>query len=258
MKARALFLAVVFTIALPGCSFFDREPQGKPDGRLAMFVGMDISGSFVKGKYFEDSLDFLAHYLHSHLNGFGDLEVPVALFVGSIGGEKPEEPKTLFPIQTFQNQSVAGIRAKLAEIFPKNKVNPFTDFNAFFRQVATTVKNKKLILKPISIVMITDGRPDIPGKKGDAKFRALDLKPLELLSRNVTVRVLYTDATTGMAWQTKVPRRRVKVWTQDAVVMESWKEPAIMQKGREIASQDRFFKWLADNVDFPVRAQRVE
>ena len=53
--------------------------------RLTMFVGVDISGSFMKSENFDESLDFLAHYLYAHLNGLGGLERPNALFVGSIG-----------------------------------------------------------------------------------------------------------------------------------------------------------------------------
>src|SRR4051812_30907180 len=97
--------------------------------RLCLFIGVDISGSFMRSKSFEDSLDFLARYIHGHLNGLGGLEVPHSLFVGSLGGDKPGEPKTFHPIQTFQNKSIDEIRAKLNEIFPRKKENPFTDFN---------------------------------------------------------------------------------------------------------------------------------
>jgi hypothetical protein len=250
--------------AILACLFLvstgDASESGKPKEapRLVLFVGVDISGSFLKGQYFDNAMDFLAMYLHSHLNGNGGLDVPHSLFVGSIGGEKPEEPKTLFPIQTFQNQSVEEIRAKLTEIFPKNKSNPFTDFNAFFEQIGQTVKNRKLLLKPVSIVMISDGKPDVKGKKGREAMRTIKLSPLEALSRNITLRMLYTDAVTGASWQNDVPRKRVKIWTQDAKVMSEWKSEHLMVPGRAIASQDRFFSWVKDNVDFNVRSQRVE
>jgi len=51
-----------------------------------MFIGVDISGSFMDGRYFDDSIEFLARYIHAHLNGLGGMEIPNALFVGSIGG----------------------------------------------------------------------------------------------------------------------------------------------------------------------------
>ena len=79
---------------------------------------MDISGSFVKGAYFDDGIDFLAHYLYAHLNGLGGLEKPNVLFVGSIGGAKEDQPKTFYPIQTFQNMPVEAIAGKLADFFP--------------------------------------------------------------------------------------------------------------------------------------------
>jgi hypothetical protein len=226
--------------------------------RLVMFVGVDVSGSFLEGKHYEDSLEFMAHYLYGHLNGSDGLEVPHSLFVGSLGGTKGGEPKTFYPIQTFQHASIQEIRAQLKEMFPRSKANPITDYNAFFEHIAETLKNRKLILKPVSIVLLSDGRPDFPGVKGEAAFRKLNFQPLEMLSRNVTVRLLYTDAVTGGHWQNKIPRKRVKVWTQDANVMKSWKDEKIFLPGKPFAKQKRFFDWVKDNVDFGVRAQRVD
>lgn len=232
---------------------------GDPKPRLSMFIGVDISGSFIKGKYFDDSIDFLAHYIYTHLNGYGGLEVPSVLFVGSIGGEKRDEPKTLYPISDFENKSIDEIRVQLKKSFPKNKFNPFTDYNAFFDQIARTVRDRNLILKPISIVMISDGIPDVPtGEKKKADFKDIIVKPLELLARNITIRLLYTDAVVGKDWQTKVSRKRVKIWTQDAQVMVSWKDPNILLPDTTYESQERFFKWIKDNVDFGVRSRRVD
>ncbi len=255
MKKVWMYVSLAVLLNLP-VSAFASAPKETP--RLVMFVGVDISGSFLKGPYFENAMEFLAHYIYAHLNGHGGLDVPHALFVGPIGGDKPDEPKTLFPIQTFQNLSVSGIQSKLAEIFPKNRSNPFTDFNAFFEQVGQTVQNKKLLLKPVSIVMISDGKADVKGKSGREAMRTIKLKPLEALSRNITLRLLYTDAVTGASWQNDVPRRRVKVWTQDARVMAEWKRSNLFQPNRALAQQDRLFSWVKDNVDFGVRSQRVD
>jgi len=255
---KALFLLVV-CLGMGACwspQLGASEEAGPP--RYSLFIGMDISGSFLQSKNFEDSLDFLAHYIHAHLKGYGGLDVPFALFVGSIGGVKPDEPKTLYPIQTFENESIDGIRKKLGEIFPKTKANPFTDFNAFFEQIENTVKNRKLVLKPISIVLISDGVPDVPKVQGETGFKKIHLKPLEMLSRNVTLRLLYTDAVTGMNWQKEIPRKRVKIWTQDAAVMAQWKDPKILLPGKPFDQQGVFFNWIKDNVDFNVRAQRVD
>ncbi len=238
-----------------GCLFFTSDGEATP--RLTMFVGVDISGSFMKSGYYEDSLDFLAYYLYAHLNGVGGLEKPNMLFVSSIGGATPDEPKTFYPIQTFENKTVEEIRATLSKIFPRDISNPFTDYNAFFEQCALMVRNKNLVLRPISIVMLSDGRPDVK-KDGETDFKSLELKPLERLARNVTVRLLYTDAVVGTNWQTEVPRRRVKVWTQDAEVMVSWKDPKILQPDKPIEEQEHFFAWVQDNVDFGVRARRVD
>ncbi len=227
-------------------------------GRLVLFIGVDISGSFMDGRYFDDSIQFLARYVHAHLNGLGGMEIPNAMFVGSIGGVNRGEPKTLFPIQTFQDRSVEEIEAQLRVIFPRKKENPFTDFNAFFAQVAEMVDSKKLILKPISIVLLTDGKPDLGGTTRSDKFRGIRLRPLENLSRNITLRILYTDAVTGKGWRDEVPRKRVKVWTQDAIVMSEWKDPKTLIPGRPSAAQQKFFSWVKDNVDFQPRLRRVD
>jgi len=222
-----------------------------------MFVGVDISGSFMNSGYFDDSIDFLAHYLHAHINGVGGLEVPNALFVSSIGGATAHEPKTFYPIQTFQNKSVEEIRETLREIFPRTDSNPFTDYNAFFEQIAHTVKTKNLVLRPVSIVMLSDGIPDVEmGDKTD--YESIVLHPLERLARSVTIRLLYTNAVVGKNWQTKVKRRRIKIWTQDAEVMVSWKDTKIMLPQTPLDKQTHFFAWVDDNVDFGVRARRVD
>jgi len=225
--------------------------------RLSMFIGVDISGSFANGRYFDDSIDFLSRYIYGHLNGLGGLDVPNVLFVSSIGGAIANEPKTFYPIQSFENKSVDEIKTKLLEIFPKDESNPFTDYNAFFEQVALTIKNKNLVLRPISIVMISDGIPDVK-RNGRTDFGSLVVKPLEKLARSVTIRLLYTDPVVGKSWQTKVKRSRVKIWTQDADVLVSWKDPKIYMPNKPIEQQDRFFSWIEDNVDFGVRARRVD
>jgi len=67
--AAAALLAIVLVAS--GCQM---TSDGSTTPRMSMFVGVDISGSFMNGQYFDDSIGFLAHYLHSHLNGTGGLE----------------------------------------------------------------------------------------------------------------------------------------------------------------------------------------
>ncbi len=255
---RTLLSAIVAAALLAPVPVHSSNLPAPVPGRLVLFVGVDISGSFMDGKYFDDSLEFLARYIHAHLNGLGGMEVPYALFVGSIGGVKQGEPKTLYPIQMFQDRSVEQIEVELHQMFPRTKANPFTDYNAFFAQVADMVDQKRLILKPISIVLLTDGEPDLGGVNRRAKFRSLMLSPLEYLSRNITLRVLYTDAVTAKSWRDEVPRKRVKVWTQDAIVMTEWKDPKTLLPGRAFTDQQKFFSWVRDNVDFQPRLRRVD
>jgi len=235
------------------CGIYQQADQP----RLSMFIGVDISGSFMKSDYFDDSLEFLAHYIYAHLNGLEGLEKPNVLFIGSIGGATKDEAKTFYPIQTFENKPIQEIHQKLKEIFPKSEMNPFTDYNAFFEQIAQTVKNKNLLMRPVSVVMISDGIPDV-GREDVTDFSNLVLKPMERLARNVTIRLLYTTAEIGNNWQTKVKRQRVRIWTQDAKVMIAWKDPGILNAEKPIEEQKRFYNWIKDNIDFPVRPQRVD
>lgn len=235
-------------------------PQGEPKPRLSLFVGVDVSGSFVNSGYFDESLNFLAHYIYAHLNGVQGLEEPNVLFISSIGGSTPDEPKTFYPIHIFQNKSVKEIEKKLHEIFPRDDLNTFTDFNAFFEQIALTIRNKNLVLRPVSVVMISDGIPDSPDvrENSETDYRKVNLHPLEQLSRNVTVRLLYTDPVIGRNWQTRIPRRRVKVWTQDAEVMTTWNDSTIYMPDQPLVEQTRWIDWTKDNVDYGVRARRVD
>lgn len=246
----AIFAILMITAS--GCGF-----SGKPKPRLSLFIGVDVSGSFVNSGYFDDSLNFLSHYIYAHLNGIGNLEKPHVLFVSSIGGAKPGQAKTFYPMEMFENKSVAEIDTTLHQIFPKDKQNQLTDFNAFFEQVAQTIRNKNLVLQPVSVVMLSDGIPDIK-KNGLTNFHSINVHPLERLSRNVTIRLLYTSAVTGNKWQTKVPRRRIKMWTQDAKVMTSWDDSTIYLPHQPITQQTRWINWVKDNVDFGVRAMRVD
>ena len=258
MKKISRSLILLMLCLLFSACLISSSPEDKAQPRLTMFIGVDISGSFLRSKYFDDSLSFLANYIYCHLRGLGDLDIPKELYVGSIGGATPNEPKTFFPIQTFENKSPTDILRILHELFPKSRENPFTDFNAFFRQIATTVKNKRLILKPLSIVMISDGTPDMQGNKGGDKFRSIQTEPLELLSRNITLRLLYTSAVTGNNWQTKVPRKRVKIWTQDAIVMVKWKDPGTFNPNEAFEKQSKLLNWIKENIDFSVPAKRVD
>ena len=96
----------------------------------------------MHGKYFDDSIEFLARYIHGQLNGLGELEKPQSLFVGSIGGVEKDEAKTRYPIETFEHRSVEQSEAQLQLLLPKNKVYTFTGFNAFFAQGGLNARNR--------------------------------------------------------------------------------------------------------------------
>jgi len=257
MRARQLCwgfcLAALLTVPVSG-SWFNEPP--KP--RLVVFVGVDLSGSFLQGSDFDDAMTFLSQYLYAHLNGLNGMEKPAALFVGSIGGNKPGQPKVFYPIETFQNKSPEEIDAKLHELFPKKHVDAWTDFNSFFDKVSEMVKDRRMVLKPLSIVMLSDGQLDMPSNGHKNDYKSIKLTPLESLSRNVTVRLLYTNPMVGKKWESVVPRHRVKVWTQEAPVMETWKDPKIFLPNTPTEKQEVFLKWVKNNVDFNVRMKRVD
>lgn len=248
-RAAVLLAAVVLGARLAGAS------PGAP--RLSLFVGVDISGSFQTSPYYADAIDFLARYLHAHLNGLGDLERPAVLFVAPIGGEVANEPQTFYPIEMFRDRSVPDLTDRLHALFPATRRSDFTDYNAFLRRIAATVKARRLALKPIAVVMVSDGRLDIPGSPAPHDYRTIDLGPLERLSRNVTVRLLYTSPAVATAWETTVRRRRVRLWTQDAAVMTSWKDPTVLQAAPD-DRQEKLYAWIRNNVDFGVRVRPRE
>jgi hypothetical protein len=221
--------------------------------RSTLVVGIDVSGSF-KDNY-ESSIDFAANYIYARLHGLGGLKQPTAVFVGSIGGERPQETKSFQPIHTFQNLTVSEIGDYLRKEYPNR--DGYTDFNPFFVRVAALVKRQNLVLSPIDIVMFTDGLPDTPAEKGDtlAKYKKINLDDLEYLSKSVTVRVLYPRPTVAVNWERRVPRHRVRMWTVDDEVMNTWRNH--YRDGMVPESQDALWKWIADNVDFRVRSVGV-
>src|SRR5690349_12858321 len=121
--------------------------------RSTLVVGIDVSGSFQKN--YESSIDFASNYIYARLQGLGGLKQPTALFVGSIGGELPDETKSFQPIHTFQGMTVEQISDYLHKEYPTKDGN--TDYNPFFTRVAALVKRQNLVLSPIDIVLFTDG-----------------------------------------------------------------------------------------------------
>jgi len=247
----AAVIAIAAVILLAACA---SNAGGPPRvARSTLVVGIDVSGSFQRN--YENSIDFAANYLYARLHGLGGLKQPTAVFVGSIGGERPQETKSFQPIHTFQDLSVDQIAAFLRREYPAR--DGLTDFNPFFTRVAALVKRQNLVLSPIDIVMFTDGVPDMPSTRGDSlsKYKAINVGDLEYLSKSVTVRVLYPRPTVAVNWEKRVPRRRVRMWTVDDEVMNTWRKHWVA--GLPPQQQGTLWKWIADNVDFRVRSLGV-
>lgn len=229
------------------------QPATDRMGRETLFVGVDTSGSFIQSGDYPNAMSFLAYYLYGHLNGLGGLSQPRELFVAAIGGKAASEPKAFHPILDFAGKDIAQIEADLKRWFPST--DTLTDFNVFFAQAARIAKERNLVLSPITVLMVTDGIPDVPianVKPGSlGMYQRIDLGPLEYLSRNLTVRLIYASPKVAERWRKEVPRQRVRLWTTESEVMKGWRHQ--LTDGVEPADQTRLWKWVRDNVDFRVR-----
>jgi hypothetical protein len=251
-KARLAALGFFSVLLLAGC--VGGDAAHKP--REAVFVGIDISGSYRKAGY-DDSLEFLSYYIYGRLHGLGNLHPAKALFVGEIGGKVEDETKSFHPIQDFEGKSVEQIHADLKSWFSGRDV--LSDFNSFFKQSARIAEKRNLVLAPITIVMLSDGIPALPGEGGEnaiGHYDQIDLSPLEYLSRNVTVRLLYANPQTSTKWETGIKRSRVRLWTLEQQVAVGWR--AQLQPGAPPEQQDKLWKWVEANVDYRVRPVRIK
>lgn len=246
--------AVTMSLTLSACNL--RPVEGSKT-HMTLFIGVDTSGSFRTSGYYDDSLSFLAHYIYGHLNGLDGLEMPRELFVGSIGGRGMDEPKAFHPIHDFQGKDIAQIEADLRGWFPAT--DTLTDFNAFIQQVARISKERNLILAPITVMIVSDGIPDIgpTAAKVDTRdlYKTIDFTPIEFLSKNLTLRLAYASPKVGDHWRKFIPRQRVRLWTVEAEVMKGWS--AQVQTDADPAGQVRLWQWVKDNVDFRVRARTI-
>ncbi len=247
---RRLWFALVGLLALAACELSEDSARAP---RYTLMVGIDVSGSFQNSGSYDDAVRFAAHYLEAHLNGFGGLQVPTAVFVGSVGGSRRGEAKTFHPIHDFLGKDREQIEADLREWFPSE--DQLTDFNTFFEQAADLIKQRGLTLAPLNLVLFTDGVPDVARDFDEDPYTTIDLSPLEYLSRSVTVRVLYPTPTVASSWRRGVSRRRVRLWTQDAEVMRGW--DAQFRPELAMEEQDLLWTWVKDNVDFRVRRERI-
>jgi len=255
MRARCgavllLAAAVLPAVVLLGCNL----EAGERKARMTLFIGVDTSGSFQGSGLHDDAMSFLAHYIYGHLNGLGGLEKPREMFVAAIGGETADEPKSFQPIHAFAGKEIPEIEQVLRESFAPN--DALTDFNPFFRQVARIVKERNLVLAPITIMIVTDGVPDFSvagaARGADALYERIDLSSLEYLSRRMTLRLAYVSPKVGESWRELVPRRRVRLWTVDGDVMRGWRQqvdPA--QDPRELG---HLWQWIQHNVDYRLRS----
>lgn len=258
VRGRVASLRRVVAVALAAASVVGASAAARaadpaePKPRHSLFVGVDTSGSFRHAGY-EDAMTFLAYYIYGHLHELGGLARTRVLFVAAIGGKDTNEPKAFRPIHDFAGKSIPQIEADLKRWFPPT--DPLTDFNAFFRQVARIAKERNLVLTPITLMVVSDGIPDVPGVKPGApeSFKTIDLSALEFLSKNVTVRLIYASPKVDDNWRRLIARQRVRFWAVEREVMNGWR--AQLRPNADPARQDRLWKWVRENVDYRVRAR---
>ncbi len=231
-------------------------PANAPPPRNTLVVGLDISGSFRKSGYFDEAMRYASLYIYAHVNGLGGLKQTTDVFVGSLGGEHVGQPKSFHPVQDLTGKTPEEIEHDLRGWFPED--DPITDFNAFFQRTAVHIKRQNLVLAPLNIVLFSDGVPDFPGAGRMAApqlYAKIDVSPIEYLSRNVTIRLLYAQPTVAQNWEKLVPRNRVKIWTQDQNVMTGWHRHEV--SGLAMARQDSLWSWTQQIVDFRVRRGKI-
>lgn len=249
----SIVVAAILLLAAAGCMLQAGE-QHKP--HTTLFIGVDASQSFKHSGYYDNAVTFLAHYIYGHLNGLGGLDKPTQMFIGSVGGRSLNEPKSFQPIHSFQGKSIAQIEADLRKLFTPN--DTYTEFNPFFQEVARITKERNLVLAPITLMLVTDGIPDsnMPGVRGGAQvlYEKINLDPLEYLSRNITLRIIYLSPKVAQQWRTHIPRKRIRLLAVDGEVMRGWKSQ--IRPGASIEEQERFWKWVREIVDFRVRSIR--
>lgn len=111
MNRRAFMLA----LGLTACA----KPENAPLPPSTLVVGLDVSGSFRQSGHFDAAIEFAALYIYGRLHGLGGLRPATAVFVGSLGGERPGEPKSFYPIQDLTSKSPEQIATDLRNWFPE-------------------------------------------------------------------------------------------------------------------------------------------
>jgi hypothetical protein len=217
----------------------DRRP------RESVFIGLDTSGAFYRAGH-DDALGFLAHYIYGHLNGLGGLSTPLDVFVGAIGADDSDDA-------TLAGKTIPQIEQTLRQRFPPT--DTLSHFNVFFRRVARIAAERNLVGRPISVVLITEGLPDVaagsPALGAAGAYRQIDLGPLEYLAPRVTVRLAYASPPVAERWRTLVPRQRVRLATVSHELMKQWRTQVRPNAAPE--EQEPLWQWMRDNVDVRVR-----
>src|SRR5262249_52914476 len=90
---------------------------------------------------------------------------------------------------------------------------------------------------------------------GPAVFQKKKLKTLGDLFPHVTPLPAYLSSQVGGHWGRPGPRERGRLWAGGGGGIKNWKEKKKPNHG--VAQQERFWKWLQDNVDFRVRSSKV-
>src|SRR5207245_6887454 len=127
--------------------------------------------------------------------------------------------------------------------------------NSFFRQVARIARERNLVLTPITIVVVSDGIPDVPDLKPGSRdsFKTIDLSVMEFLSRNITLLLIYASPKVSDYWRRVITSQRVRLWAVKREAMMGWR--AHVTPDPDPAPQDRRGRSVRETVHSRLRAR---
>lgn len=256
LAALSLFLGAVMSLA-GGCQW--ETPQNR-EGKTACFIGIDAGGAFRSRPEYQDSLRFLAHYIHARVNGLGGLKKPEALYVGALGGQTRDGSRLFRTRADFEGKPPDQVEADLSVWL--EGANPGAGCGLFFESVVQLARRENLISDSISILLVGTGVPQHAtvetaspedGKKLSETGMA-SLARLDGLARNVTVRLLYASPRASEQWVRHTAGRRLKLRVVPGDVMSAWNRR--IAPGKTAREQAGFFQWIQQNVDCRVSARK--
>jgi len=233
-----------------------KPPADTPPPRSTLVVGLDISGSFRKSGQFDPAMRYASLYIYAHVNALGGLKQATDVFVGFFGWRARRTTQNVPSHSGSERQVAGGNRGRPASLVPRRG----SDHR--FQRLLPADRRPHQAAKPgpgsVEHRDVFRRCPRFPGAgrlPAPQLYAKIDVSPIEYLSRNVTIRLLYAQPTVAQNWEKLVPRNRVKIWTQDEQVMAGWRRHEVA--GVPLDRQDSLWSWTQQIVDFRVRRGKI-